>query len=473
MPPINYGWLQRATGEVLQRTIPKGVNWGALPGQFLNTLDDIYRMAPGASREAARSQAKRTLQRSAATPPARPTGTMGPSGQFRAPSVGAPGPARAPGVSVPRQTSVGRGPYAVDYGLRRQAMGDVRNANLLRGAAGLGGTARLVGAGLGLTPVGIGINEAINLAFPPEAKGGLPIGTRGADGKFWTGDDYGWQSGASAVKAGLLPSEVVGSTATGRAFGADRPTGGREQTGTGAGSLSTQQAPPAPVLPPAPGASPSTLTTPLSSVETPLTRRPPAPVQSGPQVPGTTAGNAAAVTPPSPGAPGLSRTSAITGLTPEGQFQRYMQGSEMNRYFGGPASAQAPKDAAAMQETAMLQQAPTTMPLADYYRSQSATGRANMDDIIGLMGYEGDMAKWARANPMLAQRAYAQQFQGGVPTQGAPGAVPAVDAALDPAGPEFRGVGGDGERIYNFAADDMTPEKIKAFQELLKKQSAQ
>ena len=113
------------------------------------------------------------------------------------------------------------------------------------------------------------------------------------------------------------------------------------------------------------------------------------------------------------------------------------------------------------------------MPLADYYRSQSATGRANMDNIVSSMGYTGNMEQWARANPMLAQRAYAQQFQGGVPTQGAPGAVPPVDAALNPAGPEFRGVGGNGERIYNFAADDMTPEKIKAFQDLLKKQSAQ
>lgn len=466
MPPINYSWLQRATGEVLQRAVPKGVNWGALPGQFLNTLDDIYRMAPGASREAARSQAKRTLQRSAATPPTRPTGTMGASGQFRAPAIGAPGPARAPGVSIPQQTAVGRGPYAVDYGLRRQAMGAVRNANLLRGAAGLSGTARVVGAGLGLTPVGIGINEAINLAFPPEAKGGLPIGTRGADGKFWTGDDYGWQSGASAVKAGLLPSEAVGSTATGRAFGTQSPTGGRQQSGAGP-STSLQQAPPAPTLPPPPssGAGQTTLASPRSSVETPMTRRPPAPVQSGPQVPGTTAGNAAAVEP---------ATAATPGMTPEGQFQRYMQGSKMNRYFGGPASAQAPKDATAMQETAMLQQAPTTMPLADYYRSQSATGRANMDNIVSSMGYTGNMEQWARANPMLAQRAYAQQFQGGGPaTLGNPDAVPVPDAALNPAGPEFRGVGGNGERIYNFAADDMTPEKIKAFQDLLKKQSAQ
>ena len=212
-----------------------------------------------------------------------------------------------------------------------------------------------------------------------------------------------------------------------------------------------EAAPPAPTLPPPPGIN-----------ETLTTSRAPAPVQRGPQVPGTTAGNAAAVEP------------TTYGMTPEGQFQRYMQGSEMNRYFGGPASAQAPKDATAMQEAAMLQQAPTTMPLADYYRSQSATGRANMDNIVSSMGYTGNMEQWARANPMLAQRAYAQQFQGGGPaTLGNPDAVPVPDAALNPAGPEFRGVGGNGERIYNFAADDMTPEKIKAFQDLLKKQSAQ
>lgn len=448
MPPINYGWLQRATGEVLQRSIPKGVNWGALPGQFLNTLDDIYRMAPGATREAARSQAKRTLQRAAATPPVRPTGTMGPAGQLRAPAIGAPGSARAPGVSIPQQTTVGRGPYAVDYGLRRQAMGAARNANTVRGATNL--ATRVAanpllrgGAALtGLTPLGVGISEAINLAFPPEAKGGLPIGTRGANGKFWTGDDYGWQSGASAVKAGLLTSEAVGEEMPKRqelqAGGSLRNYGtDYKEEELKAGRQAEKYRP---------GAG-------FPGQQRPLT--------GGPEIPGAGAGNLAAVAP------------TVYDMTPEGQFQRYMQGSEMNRYFGGPASAQAPKDAAAMQETAMLQQAPTTMPLADYYRSQSATGRANMDNIIGLMGYEGDMAKWARANPMLAQRAYAQQFQGGVPTQGAPGAVPAVDAVLNPAGPEFRGVGGNGERIYNFAADDVTPEKIKAFQELLKKQAAQ
>jgi hypothetical protein len=136
-------------------------------------------------------------------------------------------------------------------------------------------------------------------------------------------------------------------------------------------------------------------------------------------------------------------------MTPQGQFQRYFTDNQMGQYFGGAPSAQAPKSATAMEEAAMLQKAPTTMPLADYYRSQSATGRANMDQIIGLMGYTGDMEKWARANPMLAQRAFAAQFQGGGPaTQGAPGAQPVLDEALNPSSPEFRGVGGNGDRIH-------------------------
>lgn len=177
----------------------------------------------------------------------------------------------------------------------------------------------------------------------------------------------------------------------------------------------------------------------------------------GAQPPGTGLGNAAVV--------------PTYDMTPQGQFQRYFTDNQMGQYFGGAPSAQAPKSAEAMQEAAMLQKAPTTMPLADYYRSQSATGRANMDQIIGLMGYTGDMEKWARANPMLAQRAFAAQFQGGGPaTQGAPGAQPVVDEALNPSSPEFRGVGGTGDRIYNFAADDVDAAKIKAFQELLSKQ---
>jgi hypothetical protein len=322
-------------------------------------------------------------------------------------------------------------------------MGAVRNANLVRGAANLGANGLVRGvAGLaGLTPVGIGIDQAINLAFPPDAKGELPVGTRGADGKFWTGSDYGWQSGASAVKAGLLPSEVVGSTATGQAFGEEKSRGSLRNYGSDYKEEELKAGRQAEQFRAGAGFPGQQLT-------------------GGAQPPGSGLGNAAVV--------------STYDMTPQGQFQRYFTDNQMGRYFGGAPSAQAPQSAEAMQEAAMLQKAPTTMPLADYYRSQSATGRANMDQIVGLMGYTGDMEKWARANPMLAQRAFAQQFQGGGPaTLGNPDAVPVPDEALNPAGPEFSGVGGTGERIYNFAADGVTSEKIKAFQDLLKTKSAQ
>lgn len=169
-------------------------------------------------------------------------------------------------------------------------------------------------------------------------------------------------------------------------------------------------------------------------------------VQSGPAVPGTAVGNMA--------------TAQSFPITPEGQFQRYFGSSQMDRYFGGPPGKQAPKDVAAMQDTAMLQRAPEGMGLADYYRAQSATGRANMDEIVRAMGYTGDMEKWARANPMIAQREYAKQFQGGGPaTQGPEGAALQADPSL----------GATGSTVYNFAAEDVTPERIRAFQELLAK----
>ena len=184
----------------------------------------------------------------------------------------------------------------------------------------------------------------------------------------------------------------------------------------------------------------------------------------GPQPPGAGLGNLAAITP---------ANITTYEMTPEGQYQRYFTGTEMDRYFGGRPGKQMPKDAAAMQEAAMLQQAPTTMGLSDYYRSQSATGRANMDQIIAQMGYTGDMAKWARANPMIAQREYAKQFQGGVPTTGAEGAVPQVDQSLSPGNRAYAAAGETGTPLYNFAAEEVTPEKIKAFQELLNKSKVQ
>jgi hypothetical protein len=96
-------------------------------------------------------------------------------------------------------------------------------------------------------------------------------------------------------------------------------------------------------------------------------------------------------------------------LNPQGQFDRYFGSSEMDPYFGAASrGAGAPKDLAAMQALAGQTKAPTDTPLASYYRSQSAAGRGNMEEIISAMGYQGPMAEWARANPMLAQREYAK-----------------------------------------------------------------
>ena len=117
--PRNYRFLQEAAGDVLSRVIPKGVNWGGLPGQFLNTLDDISRMAPGAAKEAARTNAKTTLTRAAVSPPSPSSVRIGPGGLPSAPPIGTPVvrppvTARAPSTPLP-----GGGPFNIDYALRR------------------------------------------------------------------------------------------------------------------------------------------------------------------------------------------------------------------------------------------------------------------------------------------------------------------------------------------------------------------
>jgi hypothetical protein len=117
--PTNYRFLQQAAGDVLSRAVPKNVNWGGLPGQFLNTLSDISKMAPGAAKEAARTKAKTTLTRAAVSPPVRPTGQIGAGGLLRAPAVGTP-PVRPPATtSAPSTALPGGGPFNIDYALRR------------------------------------------------------------------------------------------------------------------------------------------------------------------------------------------------------------------------------------------------------------------------------------------------------------------------------------------------------------------
>ncbi len=48
--------------------------------------------------------------------------------------------------------------------------------------------------------------------------------------------------------------------------------------------------------------------------------------------------------------------------------------------------------------------------LADYYSNQQKAGIGAMPEIIDAMGYTGDMAKWAEANPALAMREYNKKF---------------------------------------------------------------
>lgn len=103
-------------------------------------------------------------------------------------------------------------------------------------------------------------------------------------------------------------------------------------------------------------------------------------------------------------------------MTPEGQFERYFKTPEMDQYFGAASRGEgAPKDVAGMESLADQLTAPQGVPLSAYYRAQSAAGRANMPKITQELEYaEGSpLAKWAAANPMLAQRLYAKKQAGG------------------------------------------------------------
>jgi hypothetical protein len=102
-------------------------------------------------------------------------------------------------------------------------------------------------------------------------------------------------------------------------------------------------------------------------------------------------------------------------FTPEGQFERYFKTPEMDQYFGAASrGASAPKDVEAMKALAGKTVAPGKTPeeLSAFYRAESAMGRAQMPQIQQALGYEkgSDLAKWAEANPMLAQRLYAKKM---------------------------------------------------------------
>ena len=80
----------------------------------------------------------------------------------------------------------------------------------------------------------------------------------------------------------------------------------------------------------------------------------------------------------------------------------------------------------------------TPASLKDYYTAQTLQGSAGMGNIISAMGYKGDMAKWAQANPMLAQREFSKRFGGATlgsavqpdgSVRGMPQAIPGLDTS--------------------------------------------
>lgn len=100
-------------------------------------------------------------------------------------------------------------------------------------------------------------------------------------------------------------------------------------------------------------------------------------------------------------------------MTREGQFERYFKTPEFDYVFGSQ-TGKGPKTAEEMVTLGTQRQAPTSAPLSDYYRSQSALGRVNQEEIQKMYADRPDLQKWAAANPMLAQREYIKR-QGGRP----------------------------------------------------------
>lgn len=100
--------------------------------------------------------------------------------------------------------------------------------------------------------------------------------------------------------------------------------------------------------------------------------------------------------------------------TPAGQYGRYFGSPEMDYMFGEPSRTEdIPATVEEMLALAKQTKAPEDTPLATYYRAQSAAGRGQMGEIKKELGYEegSNMAAWAEANPMLAQRLYAKKMK--------------------------------------------------------------
>ena len=91
-----------------------------------------------------------------------------------------------------------------------------------------------------------------------------------------------------------------------------------------------------------------------------------------------------------------ARESALTAMR-----QQYMPG----------ASIWGTDDGKAIMEAATKNQyTGDAAGLADYYTNQQRAGQGGIEEIISAMEYEGDKAKWARANQGLALREYNKKF---------------------------------------------------------------
>jgi hypothetical protein len=87
-----------------------------------------------------------------------------------------------------------------------------------------------------------------------------------------------------------------------------------------------------------------------------------------------------------------ARESALTAMR-----QQYMPGASIWGTDDGKKI---------MQAATKNQYTDDAAGLADYYTNQQRAGQGGIEEIISSMGYEGDMAKWARANQGLALREY-------------------------------------------------------------------
>jgi hypothetical protein len=118
-----------------------------------------------------------------------------------------------------------------------------------------------------------------------------------------------------------------------------------------------------------------------------------------------------------PGLPnrlGATPAPSSSGTTPIVQAADDTYKQLLSQYGGAPGIQQL-ANMPALTTGFTPQGASQPATLKDYYNAQRLQGSANLGTIINAMGYTGDMAKWAQANPALAQEQYAKRFGNAIP----------------------------------------------------------